>query len=379
MTRGRPATPLGTYGTIHTKQLPSGKWEARARTRQHNGTTTDTRARGASKTQAVNNLKTKLATLTTPTTHTALHPASTTTQACTYWISQKTNIRPQSAHTYTQAIKLHITPNIGNIRLNELTPSRLDTFMHSLTPGAGATVHTVLKQTLNLCQRLGVLPTNPIDPIPKPRAPKQQARALTTDELTELRATIHRYGSQRLTDIFELCLHTGLRIGEALALQWDQIDLDATPPTLTVNATLEARTNTRQAMPKTASSVRTLELPSPLVAIFQRRRGYPCMAYTPLVFPSDALTPISEANFNRDFRKAKGDKYAWVGIHTLRRTIATMIANGGNVQAAAAVLGHESTIMTERRYVQRGTSSVPEDVLAILDSTSSPAHPHESP
>lgn len=369
MTRGRPATPLGTYGTIQTKQLPNGTWEARARARLLNGTITDRRARGKSKTAATNKLKAKLNNPTTNTNTPGLTNTTPLTTACTYWLNHHTDLRPQSRKTYERVLDKYITPGIGQIRLNELTTGRLDQFISTLTPGNAETVYKVLNQTLNNCQRLDIIPHNPATAVKKPKRTTQPVRALTPEEMQLIRARIKKEGSQRLKDITDLCIYAGLRLGEALALQWEQINLDSNPPTMKIAATLVESTGKLQDAPKTESSRRTIALPPRVVEILTRRYNESYREYTPLVFPSNALTPIREANFNREFRAVKGEEFAWVKMHTFRKTIASMLTNAGQAQAAAELLGHSSTNMTERRYVQRGVSRLPDDITAVLDES----------
>ncbi len=45
-----------------------------------------------------------------------------------------------------------------------------------------------------------------------------------------------------MADIIDVLLATGCRLGEVLALRWTELDLEATPPTLTVNGTIKTET-----------------------------------------------------------------------------------------------------------------------------------------
>lgn len=365
MARGRPPTPLGTHGDFSYRELPGEKWEARTRYRGQNGKYREVRARGKSRNAAANALREKLNSAEVQDAEN-LTATSTIQVVCDHWLLQHDGVRGQTKDTYNRVIRKHIAPVIGDVRLNEITPLMLDKYLRGLSPGVAQNVYTVLNNSLTLCQRYGVRVDNPLSPVKKPQLGKCEVKVLTPEEARELRQLVHEDGSERLCDVFDMCFFLGLRLGEALALQWDDIDLEGDPPTVTINGTLVARTNERQNVPKTMSSRRVIALPGVLVEMLKRRSQNEVRAYCPLVFPSTALTPWSEANFNREFRKVKGERFKDVTVHTLRKTVGSRVSERSGVQAAAELLGHASTDMTERRYIRRGVASITEETVLDL-------------
>ena len=92
-----------------------------------------------------------------------------------------------------------------------------------------------------------------------------------------------------MADIIDLMLATGARIGEVLALRWNDIDLDAPRPNLPINGTIktEASKGTyRKATPKSDAGVRTVVLPDFAVQALLRRRESARSSSLDAVFPT---------------------------------------------------------------------------------------------
>src|SRR5699024_4483821 len=159
----------------------------------------------------------------------------------------------------------------------------------------------------------------------------------------------------------DLMLATGVRISEALALRWEDVNLHSQAgPTLTVSATmvyLKGQGTIRQDKPKTESGHRVLHLPGFAVeALREMRPAHP--EPTDPVFATRNNTHLSSANFRRSLRSALTD----AGLegkqwhpHQLRVTVGTALAHnaGVGIENAAAVLGHSGTKTTRSHYVER--------------------------
>ncbi|WP_051174999.1 site-specific integrase [Nocardia exalbida] len=62
-------------------------------------------------------------------------------------------------------------------------------------------------------------------------------------------------------------------------------------------------------------------------------------------------------NFNRLWRQARGEKFAWVTPKTFRKTLASLIADQYGPQAAAQQLGHANDSVTKRHYIDQPTEA----------------------
>ena len=165
-----------------------------------------------------------------------------------------------------------------------------------------------------------------------------------------------------MADVVELLIATGARIGEVLALRWEDIDLDAGTLTIcgTVSLTAEKpRRAFRQDHPKTSSSRRTLLLPDFGLAVLLRRSV--TGPNSDLIFPSSKGTVRDPATARKTLKLAlNGTGLEWVTPHTFRRTVATLV---GDPETASGVLGNDPGIAM-RHYIER--SQVAPDVRNAL-------------
>lgn len=370
MARGRPATPLGTWGEIHVRGVASGKVEASTRLRLWNGETVRLRARGKSATAARNNLKARCTERLGTSDTKDLATTSTVGQLLDYWLEGKTDIRPQSRDRYRRIIDLHLQPSFGNLRIREVSPALLDAWIKGQSSGVAATSRTVLSGAFNMATRFGLVTNNPMLSVEPPASQKKEVRALTRDEIPRFREAIARSKNETLIDVVDVALATGLRAGELLALRWEDLDLDDDSPRLEVSGTLvytKEHGHRRQAEGKTSQSRRTVQLSDSCAATLRRRREK--YGQLPMVFPSGAGSYVWENNFNRWLREWRGEEFNWVTIHTLRKTLGSLVYEELGPHRAAEVLGHSNSTLTETVYVQRNRDGVAigEIVDEVLD------------
>jgi integrase len=183
-----------------------------------------------------------------------------------------------------------------------------------------------------------------------------------------------------LADIIDLLLATGARIGEVLAVRWEDLDLAAARPTLTISGTIvyvKGKGFFRQAWTKSDAGYRTIVLPHFAVAMLLARKltatGNPHDA----VFASRRGTWLSPNNVRRQWRQARtATGLEWVTPHTFRKTVATLIDNEANTKSAAAQLGHSREEVTETYYVAK-PAQAPDmsEILEQLGANRTADHP----
>ena len=153
------------------------------------------------------------------------------------------------------------------------------------------------------------------------------------------------------TTLLRTAVFTGLRLGELLGLQWQDIDLQE-------RVLYVRRQWTRMgeyAPPKTKAAVRRVPLSDDmckqLVALRLRSRF---SGETDPVFAARTGRPLGHRNATRrGFERAAATAgIEGVSFHSMRHAFASrMISRGINSTVLAALMGHESSTVTERRYI----------------------------
>ncbi|WP_430501277.1 tyrosine-type recombinase/integrase [Micromonospora trifolii] len=141
-------------------------------------------------------------------------------------------------------------------------------------------------------------------------------------------------------------LATGARIGEILALRWEDLDLAAERPTLTICGTLvfvKGQGFFRQPWVKSDAGWRMVVLPRFAVGMIMARKLAAAGNPHDAIFASRRGTWLSPNNVRRQWREDRADTdLAWVTPHTFRKTVATLIKEETDTKSAAAQLGHSS-------------------------------------
>jgi integrase len=121
---------------------------------------------------------------------------------------------------------------------------------------------------------------------------------------------------------------TGLRIGEALAVCWSDVDLEARTVEVDWKLIRIKGEGLRHVRRLKGGDDRTLPLPQFAVEMLHRRLAT-CSGYGPL-FP-DALSGWRDpSNTSRDLRTARGTAgFTWVTSHVFRKTCATILDEAG--------------------------------------------------
>lgn len=208
----------------------------------------------------------------------------------------------------------------------------------------------------------GYIETNPIESCiieykTRTESKKNPNKFLEDDEYNRL-IEYTRKINLRYAMLFEWMYMTGMRVGEALALTWDKIDLDSNPPIAHVSSTLEyhqlkIKDVYASTSPKTTASIRSVSLPNRCIEILAQieeiegsNRGF--------IFTTSKHTPISITAINtflRTHRERMGiDKN--ISTHIFRHTHISKLAEMGlPLYSIQARVGHENSQVTESIYL----------------------------
>lgn len=362
----RRPTPLGTAGKATIVKVGSS-WRARIRFRDLDGVPRVIERFGKTKGAANAALAEAVRDRVAP-TGSEITADSKFSEAVALYLSAIDDLvaaghrSPNTARLYRGAYKREIKDRIGELRIRECTVPRVDAFIKAVRKAKGdataKTCRAVVSGALGLATRHGALTANPIrDAEQIEGRPKKPPRALTAAEreawLNHLRAD-KKAKRWELADLSVFMLGTGVRIGEALAVEWRNVDLDAQAVEIEATIIRVKGVGLIRHVTKSAAGERPLWLPDFVVDMLRERAAVLGDPAGP-VFPSSVGTwrdPSNMARVLREARDAAG--FDWLTSHNFRKTTATILDDAGlSARQIADQLGHARPSMTQDVYMAR--------------------------
>lgn len=369
----RPPLEIGTWGNIPTPiEVSPGVYRAMTRYRDTDGVTRKVEARGPSRNKARQALEARLRARQTPASR-VVTPDTRLRDVVKLWQAELAE-KGRAANTikrYTMTVKNHILKGaggVGDLRLRECSTWRMNEFLQGIRRDHGAAsakvAKTVLAGILSLAARYEAIPTNPLREVAPIPASRPEVRALSPADVRILRRKLGEWqstppanGRQRrpddLRDVVDVMLATGCRISEALALRWQDVDLDGRKLTINGAVIVTSAGVVRQDHPKSHGSVKTYTLDATTAEMlrsrWERMTGLGLMSA--VVFPSSTGTLRDPSNYRKQWRTARAAiGFDWVIPHTFRKTVATRVADEVGLKAASEYLGHSGEAVTGRHY-----------------------------
>jgi integrase len=302
----------------------------------------------------------------------------------TDWVERKAedDLKPTTAASYRQKIDRHLIPRLGALRVQELDVAHIEDALRGVQREGGAHGGPLSRRTVNYCRvvlaaalddavRRGITRVNParLARIPtreredwSPRSAPQQP--WTIEELRRFLATA---AEDRLAALWTVYVTTGLRRGEALALHWDDLDLDTGTVQVRRNRTgaqsRDGRIVYDDERPKTAAAQRTVTLDEATVAAVRAHRAAQLeerLAAGPAwtdevarVFTREDGGGLDPDGISIAFRRlCTLAEVRIIRLHDVRHSHATlMLAGGVPVEVISKRLGHSRISTTMDLYV----------------------------
>ena len=266
--------------------------------------------------------------------------------------------------SYSGIVSKYLIPKLGDYDLVELEAVTLQRFVANLiTCGNARTgrglssstvnlIITVMQNSLKCAYTIGKTAKYVADNVKRPRIIEKSVECFTAREQVKIEREIAVRGNIKLYGII-ICLYTGLRIGELLALRWE--DIDFRHNLLYVNRTgHDGRDGDGNYVlicnsPKTASSKRCIPLSRKMAKLLRGVRERSGGEYV----ISNKSKPVLVRSYQRSFeRLLKRLNIPRRGFHALRHTFATRAVECGmDIKMLSDILGHKSPAVTLNRYV----------------------------
>ena len=263
---------------------------------------------------------------------------------------------------YYQICTLHIIPTLGHCNLGEITVMDLQKLItklltngnHKTGKGLSAnfvnTVISVIQNSLKTAHLIGLTPEYIANKIKRPKTAQKQVDCFTVSEQKKIEQYVLHSPKDKLFGVV-LCLYTGLRIGELLALNWKDIDFGK--GLLFVSKTCHDGNGGCNHIriidsPKTVHSRRVIPLPKQILPYLKNLKKRSNCDY----IIADGDKPVFVRSYQRTFELLlKKLGIAHKGFHSLRHTFATRALECGmDVKTLSELLGHKNATVTLNRY-----------------------------
>jgi len=288
-----------------------------------------------------------------------------------YTVAKKYEIRETSLYKNKQEFELYVQPTMGSVRLDKLNAQLLQKWKSSvedknLSLKTRQHAYGIFRALLNFAVSMEYIGNNPLlkignfkDALDK----KTEMSIYTAEQFREYIGIAKQCAEERQAKdnslsewdyyvFFNIAFFTGLRKGEIHALKWT--DIDGAYLSVKRSLTQKLSGDDRETPPKSKSSIRTLQMPKPLIRILNEHRerqeqlehfsedyrvcgGERCLRDTTIQ--------------NRNMRYAKLSGLNKIRIHDFRHAHVSLLANEGiNIQEIARRLGHSKVEMTWNTY-----------------------------
>lgn len=296
------------------------------------------------------------------------------------WLeTYKLTVKPQTYDATVTRLNRHIMPTLGNMKVDKITASDIQMLINRLSKYYVnyTAVRSVIRKILQQGVLLGLIDYNPARDIILPRKQPNAKKKVKFIDPSDLKSFLEhlessqhkRYNLYFDAVLYQLLLSTGLRIGEACALDWGDIDLEN--GTIAINKTYNKNLKFLSTA-KTQSGNRVISVDKKTLRslkLYQMRQRQLFNEVGARVSEVVFATPTRKY-FNASVRQSALDtRCKEAGIerftfHAFRHTHASLLLNAGiSYKELQYRLGHANISMTLDTYGHLSKDKEKEAVL----------------
>jgi integrase len=291
-------------------------------------------------------------------------------------------VKPENRQEYDVVIRKHLKPTLGSLKVRKLTVEHVERLYADLQAfGYSSSLikkcHMRLSSALRLAKRWNIVAENVCDVAKPPKLTYKQPQIWTPDDVA---AFLDVAADDDLYAYWLLLVETGARTSELLGVTWNDVDLER--GTIRFGAQVvrllkgtpivkqDAKTDAgRRTIRLTAGTVDELKTYRTTWLTWKLVSGQPDWNPHGLVFCAPSGRPRNARNIRRTFdRIVKTAGVKPISPHGIRKThITTTIANGANVKAVAARVGHRDITTTLKTYTAL-TVAMDDELMGIVEA-----------
>lgn len=281
------------------------------------------------------------------------------------WLNKYTKfaVKLRTYERYKYIIEKHINPKLGELDLDDLLAVTLQDYVLSelesgnlisskgLANNSVIGIVNVLKSALKLAKSLEISALDNSNKIKLPMATEKPVTAFEKWEQEKLEKYCLSSNKTNYLGVI-ICLYTGIRLGELLALTWNDIDFKSGIMTISKTAYRIKQNGKPQVVidkPKTKNSSRLIPLPKQLLEILKRAKR---ISKSDFVLSTRTGGIVGTRAYQKTYERIlKKLDIPYKNFHSLRHTFATRaIEMGMDVKTLSEILGHKNPVITLQRY-----------------------------